>query len=121
MDAIAVELQARLPVTGRLFAAALAVAARAGGRAATVFDRLALRATDEAAIARERATATAQVRLSAWIVGGLPLVAIAFAAASGRLEALVASGPFGVVALVVGLTLVGSGLAVVVLVVRRRS
>ncbi len=113
LETVASELATKLVVTGRLLVPAVAVAAAAGGRAAGVFDRLSLRAADEAALHHEMRVATAQARMSAAVVGGLPLVALGFAGVTGRLTALVHAGGAGVMVLVVGVTLVAAGLAVI--------
>lgn len=113
LETVASELATKLVVTGRLLVPAIAVAAAAGGRAAGVFDRLSLRAADEAALHHEIRVATAHARMSAAVVGGLPLVALAFGGVTGRLTALLDAGGSGVVVLVVGLALVTAGLAVV--------
>jgi Flp pilus assembly protein TadB len=118
VGAIAPEMARRMSTTGSLVGPALVVAGEAGGSAAHVFDRLAVRAADEGAAHRERHIATAQARLSAWVVGGLPLVAVAFAASTGRIAALLRVGTVGAVVLAVGLGLLAAGLAAVVFVVR---
>lgn len=113
LESVASELALKLAVTGILLEPAIAVAAAAGGRAARVFDRLSLRAADEAALQQEVRVATAQVQVSAAVVGGLPLAAFGFAAVTGRLSTLLHAGTAGVVVLIVGVTLVVAGLAVV--------
>lgn len=120
LDDLAETIAAALSSTGRLFAPGVVVAASAGGRAAVVFDRLAMRAADARALARERRTASAQARLSAWIVGGLPVFAIGLSFAGGRLGALT-GGAVGRAVLVVGLVLVGAGVLSVVLILRRSA
>lgn len=115
------ELAAPFTSTGRLLGPAVMVAAEAGGRAAAVFDRLAWRAADDAALVHEQRTATAQARLSAWVVAGLPLAALGVAASTGRLAALMAAGRLGIFVLAAGLGLVGAGLVAVVLLMRRRA
>ncbi len=121
VTSVASALASQLPATGSLIVPATRMAWRSGGRAAAMFDRLALRAADEVAASRERRTATAQARLSAWVVGGLPLVALAFALASGRTEALLAGGPLGVGAMVAGLAMEAIGLAAVIVMSRETS
>ncbi len=90
LDEVADEL-ARLPATGAAAGAAVRVAAHSGGRAAAVFLRLADRAAQEADLARQRRVLTTQARLSAGIVGGLPLLWLAFGGV-GRLQRLVEAG-----------------------------
>jgi len=119
ISVVAAALQPALPLTGRLAMPAITLAAESGGRAAAVFDRLASRALADAEAARERHAATAQARLSAWIVGGLPVGAVVVAAASGRLGRVAATGTLGLAVLVIGMVLVGLGLATVVILVRR--
>ncbi len=109
VDEIAVEL-ARLPTMGTSAATAVRVATRSGGRAAAVFLRLADRAALEADLARERRVLTAQARLSAAVVGGLPLLWLAFGGI-GRLQRLVAAG--GAPVALVGVTLEALGVLMV--------
>ncbi|MDJ0953561.1 MAG: type II secretion system F family protein [Acidimicrobiia bacterium] len=90
LDEVAAELS-RLPTMGAAADAAVRVAAHSGGRAAAVFLRLADRAASEADLARQRRVLTAQARLSAGIVGGLPLLWLAFGGV-GRLQSLVEAG-----------------------------
>lgn len=82
-------LLARLPNTGRATAAALAVLEETGGHAIPTFEGLALIAQDVTSIERDRRVSTAQVRMSALVIAGLPL---------GFLTYLVLSGRFGQVA-----------------------
>ncbi|HSF84121.1 MAG TPA: hypothetical protein VLG28_00490 [Acidimicrobiia bacterium] len=116
---VSASMAPRFRATGRLLRPAVVVAQDAGGQAAHVFERLAGLARNHAETAREQKAATAQVRLSAWIVAGLPIGAVVFAAASGRLGALVAVGPLGIGVLGVGATLLTAGLVLVAAIVRR--
>ena len=109
IDEVAAEL-GTLSGSGRQAAVALRVAERSGGRAAEVFQRLADRASDAAELERQQRVLTAQSRMSALIVGGLPFVWLAFGGIS-RLETLVANG--GIVIAVVGLGLQALGIVVV--------
>jgi Flp pilus assembly protein TadB len=68
---------------GPRVAAAIDVAARSGGRAAAVFQRLADRAAADVDLAREQRTLTTQARLSAAIVAGMPILWLLFGAGAG--------------------------------------
>lgn len=119
IDQVAAEVARVLPRRGSTVGAALSLAGCAGGRAAAVFERLAGAAWDEAEALRQRSTLTAQARLSAWIVGGLPVVAVAALALSGRLGVVLASGPMGAAAMGLGMALELAGLTTVLVTVRR--
>ncbi len=86
---------------------------------ADVFDGLALMALEEAELARERRVATAQARLSAMIVAGLPLVFLAVLAVTGRMELLWGAGTAGVALLTGGLALVAVGVIAIWVMIRR--
>lgn len=116
---VASDMSRQLPVSAPLLRPAVAVAASAGGSAATVFDALAGRARTELEAQRELRAATAQARLSAWVVGGMPVVAVGYGIATGRIQALIRTGSIGVVVMTVGLALLLVGLAAVVVLVRR--
>lgn len=92
----------RLPGNGRGVAAAVEVSAVSGGKAADVFLSLANRAAAQADLERQRQVLTAQARFSALVVGGLPVLWLAFGGL-GRLRSLIDRGA-GAVALV-GLTM----------------
>ena len=113
LDTVAVELGRALPRLGPLAASAVRTAGFTGGKAAEVFDGLALLATEEISLVRERRAATAQARFSAWIVGGIPLVYLLYAGFTGRLAVLQTAGPIGVVLLTVGLLLLMAGIVAI--------
>lgn len=115
---VADEIALLLPLNGRQVAMALEVAGGGGGRAADVFSRLAERAATAAALRRERRVVTAQARLSARVVGGLPLVVTVALLLTGRLSSLPASGRVGVTVLGAGLALQIGGLAVMAAMMR---
>ena len=112
LDQVAEALESALPRMGSLTASAVRTAGVTGGKAADVFDGLALLAAEETGLVRERRAATAQTRFSAWIVGGIPVVYLLYAGLSGKLAALPAAGPAGSVLLVLGMALLGGGIAV---------
>ena len=89
---------------------ALAVVAATGGRAADALDALAAAQRDRLAVAAEARALASQARLSALVVGALPLVSlfgsVMTGGAAGRV--LVAT-PFGRAALVAGLALEAAG------------
>jgi Flp pilus assembly protein TadB len=97
-----------LPVNGSRAAAALRVVAMSGGRSADVFSRLADRAAEEADLRRERRALTTSTRLSALVIGGLPIVAL-LAGGWGRVGDLIASGSGGAVLAAIGLTAQAGG------------
>lgn len=103
MSEIASSLSAVLPQHGPMAAAAVRTAGLTGGRVASVFDTLAQIAAEDRELDRERRVATAQARISAWIVGGLPIALLGFGIVSGRLGSLLDTG--------VGAAVVGIGLA----------
>ncbi len=91
----------RLPVNGRRLAASLQVAATAGGRSADVFARLTQRAVEEANLVREKRALSAQARMSAAVVGGLPVLWMLFGGAD-RVHTLAGAGGLGTTVAVVG-------------------
>lgn len=101
-----------LPLNGRRVRAALDVVQIAGGRSAHVFAGLADRAAAEAELVRERRVLTTQVRMSALVVGGLPLLSLLVGGA-GRIGTLVASGTGGAVLAAVGVAMQLTGSALV--------
>lgn len=115
---IADALQLGLPEYGDVTAAAVRTAGATGGRVAAVFESLAQVAAEDREMQRETKAATAQARVSAIIVGGMPLGFLAYQAASGRLAELLETG-VGVGVLVVGGTLLALGATSVVLMLRR--
>jgi tight adherence protein B len=118
-DRVAAELERGLPINGRMAAGAFELAARSGGPAARVMHSLAMRAERIGELERERHALTAQARASAWVIAGLPLAVLLFVIASGRLST--GSDPIllGLVAVGVGLQVVG--LAVVARMIRGAS
>ena len=93
IEAIAEPLET-LPRNGRRIGAAVRVAGIAGGRSAEVFARLLARAAQEEDLRRERRALTAQVRLSAVVVSGLPILSLLFGGID-RIRLLLGSGPAG--------------------------
>lgn len=118
MSDVAAELTGALPSTGRFVAAAFRLTASSGGRAASVFEELALRAAEAGELSRERRALTAQARLSAFVVGGAPVAMVIVLLITGGAQALVAAGPVGHVMAAIGVGLELAGLAVVALVLR---
>jgi Flp pilus assembly protein TadB len=112
---VAAALDGALPVNGRLAAAAWRLAAESGAPAAAIVQALALRASEEGALRRERRALVAQARASAWVVAALPAVLLVAMAAGGRLSPDPALLPI----LAVGLTLQATGVAAVVWMLRR--
>lgn len=118
MSDVAAELAGALPSNGRFVAAAVRLTATSGGRAASVFEELALHAAETGELSRERRAQTAQARLSAFVVGGAPVAMVVVLLITGKAQALLAAGPVGhaMAAIGVGLELVG--LVVVAIVLR---
>lgn len=113
---LVVPLEKALPVNGRVAAAAYQLVSDTGGRASAVFAALAVRASDAGDLERERRALTAQARLSAWLVGGLPVGATVAMALAGRGPSLQGAGA---VVSALGITLIVAGGAGVALMVRQ--
>ena len=106
------DVLAALPISGRRVGVALRVASNTGGRSAAIFGRLADRAVDEAALNRERRSLTAQVRMSAAVVVGIPVLSLVFGGGA-RIGELAAAGGGGLIVAATGLAMqVVGGLAV---------
>ncbi len=118
VERMAAEAVVALPSRGRAVAAALSIAGTAGGRVAVVFERLAADAWAEVETSRAMVALTAQARLSAWVVGGLPLVVLGILALSGRLDLVLGSGTVGVSVMALGLALEIAGVVVVLALVK---
>ena len=101
--------------------AALELSAWSGARAAVVFERLAERAAEAAELLREQRTATAQARLSAWVVGLAPLVFTTLLLAAGGAQSLGRVGNAGYVIMAIGVGLELAGLIVVAVILRRET
>lgn len=108
-----------MPRHGRLTAAAVAVAARTGGQVAGTFERLALLAAEDDELSREERSATAAARASAILVGGLPLVWLAWLALTGRFGVQFAGGGLPAWMAGVGLALLAAGLLIIWALLRR--
>ena len=112
---VACRLQAALPLNGRMAAVAYQMVAETGARASDVFAGLAVRAADAGDLERERRALTAQTRLSAWLVGGLPVAATVALEVTGRGPGLTGAG--GLLT-AIGVGLIGLGGLIVWLMVR---
>ena len=119
LENVAGALAETLPRLGTLTASAVRTAGVTGGKAADVFEALALLATEEAGLERERRTATAQARFSAWIVGGIPVAYLLYAAVGGKLSVLESIGSAGQVLLAAGSFLLIAGVGVMWGILRR--
>lgn len=106
-----------LPVNGRAAAATWLLASESGGPAAAMMQSLALRASREGELLRERRALTAQARASAWVVAGLPALLLLGLAVSGRLS--VGDDPAVGLVVAVGIVLQVLGVAAVATMVRR--
>ncbi len=96
----------RLPHMGSAAAMATRVATESGGRAAEVFLRLADRARANADLQRQRRTLTVQARMSAAVVGALPLLWLVVGG-WGRLQVLISHGGGVVAAVGIGMEALG--------------
>ena len=117
MEDVADELAACKGMSG--IATAVRVSAMTGASAVPVFDSLGAEAAEEAALARERRELTVQARLSIAVVAGFPIAVLGYQVASGQAMQLVRQGPAGVGILLIGAALLGSGLGIVALLMRR--
>ena len=116
---VAQALSDRLPRNGRLAAAAFVLSSEMGARAADVFETLALRSAGMDDLVRERRTLTAQARMSALVVAGLPVLLLIGMAVTGKAQALLAAGAVGWAIAAVGGLLELSGVAAVLFMLRR--
>jgi tight adherence protein B len=110
-------LAARVPVHDlRIMVTAILVQRRTGGNLARALSALAARLEERAQLARELRGATAQARMTAWLVAALPVGAaiLAEVAAPGTLARALGEGP-GPALLAASAALYGAG----VLVIRR--
>jgi Flp pilus assembly protein TadB len=118
MDEVADRMRPALPVNGSAAAAAIRVGATTGAATAAAFGVLAARAGEMADEARERRALTAQARLSALLVGVVPMgFAVVMLAVRG--DDFAAAGTAGVVLAATGLALDGAGLVTVWAMLRR--
>ncbi|MCB2223365.1 MAG: type II secretion system F family protein [Actinobacteria bacterium] len=115
------ELASALPVNGTAAAAAFRLATRTGGSTAAVMEALAERAEASGRLARERSALTAQARLSAWVVGGLPVGLVVLGVVTGAGPGGGDLGPGGTAMVAAGLALIGAGAALVWLMAARSA
>ena len=117
ISALAAGVSDLLLQNGRAAAAAMRIAGETGGKTAAMFEGLAQVAAEDRALYRELRAATAQAKISSLIVGGMPVGFLVWQALTGRLFQLASSG-IGITILVIGLTLLVGGAAVVGLLLR---
>jgi tight adherence protein B len=111
LDAALEGLAARVPAHDlRIMVTAILVQRRTGGNLARALSGLAVRLEERGRLARELRGATAQARMTAWLVAALPVGggAMAEVAAPGTLARALGEGP-GPVLLAVAGTLYGAG------------
>ena len=111
LEAALESLAARVPVHDlRIMVTAILVQRRTGGNLARALSGLAVRLEERGQLARELRGATAQARMTAWLVAALPLGAAVMAevAAPGTLARVLGEGP-GLPLLAASLTLYGAG------------
>lgn len=118
-DRVGRELAERMPSNGVAASAAFRLASSSGGPVGPIFDALARRADDHGRLARERRALTAQARLSAWIVGGGPLVLVGVGMTTGLGPDPAGLGAAGAAVVSIGVGLIVIGAAVVWLMIRR--
>ena len=113
MELVAAEVQTMFALDDELAAAGIRLAGRSGAPAAVLFSRLAERLRAGEQLARDRRTLTAQARLSAAVIGLMPVAPAMMVAASNRGRLLVEPGPtrllvfFGFALQVLGLVVIG--------------
>jgi tight adherence protein B len=94
-----------------LVATALRIGYRAGGDLPRVLEALAVSLRERDEVAREMRAATAQARLSAWVVAGMPVAFLFLMGATSREQTqLLLRTPIGWALLGVGLSLEAAGL-----------
>jgi tight adherence protein B len=116
---VGVALGEALPVNRSAIGAAFRLSSRTGGPIAPLIETLAARAEAMGRLERERRASTAQARLSAWVVGGLPIGLIVLALVTGAGPGAGDLGPVGVSLVGIGLGLIGVGSVVVAFMARR--
>lgn len=114
-------LGSALPVNRASTAAAFRLAARTGGAIAPVVEALAERAEADGRLGRDRLALTAQARLSAWVVGGVPVALIVVGMVTGIGPDTEELGGGGLILMVAGLSLIAAGSLVVWAMVRRAA
>jgi hypothetical protein len=115
MAMVVAALETDVPLRGQLAGAGIALAARSGAPAAALFARLAARARVGEQMAHELRVLTAQARLSAAVIGLIPVgLGIALATSRGG-GSLASAAARTAVAVGLGLQLLGLG-AIAVLV-----
>jgi len=119
MAEVADVVEVQFPENGRLAGAAFRLSDWSGAQVADTFAGLAERASSSAELARERKAATAQARMSAFVIGITPAAFAALLLATGKGSGLVDHGVVGLFILGIGLTLEVLGLMVVALIIRR--
>ena len=113
IELVAAEVQSTFALDDELAGAGIRLAGRSGAPAAALFSRLAERLRSVEQLARDRKTLTAQARLSAAVIGLLPVAPTVMMATSSRARFLLESGPsrmvflFGCALQVLGLIAIG--------------
>ncbi len=112
IELVAAEVQRMFDLGDELAVAGIQLAARSGAPAAALFSRLAERLRTAEQLERDRRTLTAQARLSAAVIGLLPVAPVVMMLLAGRSHLLLEPGPSRSVVLI-GLALQGLGLIVI--------
>lgn len=119
MVEVAGVIEAAVPRFGVAAGSAVRVSGRVGGRAADVFASLARAAAREQELDDEIRSASAHGRLSALIIGGIPLLLSSVMVLTGRTGLVADSGAVGLVLALAGWTLIVTGVTAVFVIVRR--
>lgn len=114
-------VETELPRHGGMTAAALRLADGMGGSMAPLFEELAAQVIDAEELRRERRVAIAPALAQGIVVGGIPVLVLAWMLISGQLGEVVSSGPAAVVVVAAGCLLTFAGVAAVALMLRRAA
>lgn len=117
-DVVAAMVSSRVP-GARLLAPSLSLVGETGGSAAGVFEAVAGMLIDDDLVKRETRAAATGPLAQALVVGGVPVVALAWSVLSGSFGAALGGGGLGAVFAVVGAVQVVAGASLVWLLIRR--
>jgi len=112
-------LEDSMRVNREAVSAAFRLASLTGGAIAPVVEALAERAEADGRLGRDRRALTAQARMSAWVVGGAPVVLIVLGILTGAGPDVDELGTGGSILVLAGLALILSGSLLVWAMVRR--
>lgn len=115
-EEVAEALRGGLPINGAAAGALVRISAVSGAGVGPALTELAMRALDMQELERMRRVETAQVRLSAWIIGGLPMLVMTALFLTGRGPSLAGAG---LALAIIGALLVSAGAVTSALLFRR--